>query len=157
MNSKEKTSVLHDLRYAQLIMHSIPETEFNYFIGNSHLHFNSSSICSCLLVLLHDLNDRHALKPDDFKRVCQYLKTDPAQSFEHLDRLLVNRATGNHIALTLAETQRLLQAITFLIDITDSGIKDNKVSHVSLWLRGLLEFVFMRAEGVLLVSEPAHS
>ena len=154
MNSKEKTSVLHDLKNAQLILNSIPEAEFNYFIGSHHLDFNSNSICSCLLVLLHDLNDNRVLMSEDMTRVCQYLKTDPHQPFENLIRLLTDRAVKNHIALTLAETQRLLQAITYLIDITDSGIKDNKISHVSLWLRGLLEFVFTRGEGLSLVSEP---
>lgn len=157
MNSKDKTNTLHALRYVQMILHTIPESEFNYFIGSSHLHFNSNSICSCLLVLLNDMNDRGEFKSDDMKKVCQYLKTDPQQSFESLERMLVNRAIGNHVALTLAETQRLLQVITYLIDMTNPCIKDNKISHVNLWLRGLLEFVFMRAEGLSIVSEPALS
>lgn len=155
MKSKEKIRVLHDLRYAGHILHSIPEREFNYFIGANHSRFNSSSICSCLLVLLNDLNDNRALDAEDFKRVCLYLKTDPGQSFADLVRLMTNRATGNDIALTLAETQRLLQGITYLIDITDPSMRDNKISYVSLWLRGLLEFLFMRAEGLSLIPEPA--
>lgn len=155
MKSKEKISVLHDLRYAQYILHTIPEREFNYFIGANHSRFNSSSICSCLLVLLNDLNDNMALDAEDFKRVCLYLKTDPGQSFADLVRLINNRATGNDIALTLTVTQRLLQGITYLIDITDPSMRDNKISNVSLWLGGLLEFLFMRGEGLSLVPEPA--
>lgn len=148
-------SVLHDLRYAGHILYTIPEREFNYFIGANHTRFNSSPICSYLLVLLNDLNDNRALDAEDFKRVCLYLKTDPGQSFTDLVRLITNRATGNDIALTLAETQRLLQGITYLIDITDPGMRYNKISYVSLSLRGLLEFLFMHAEGLSLVSEPA--
>lgn len=154
MNSKEKIRVLHTLKYAGHVLNSIPETEFNYFIGANHSQFNSGSICPCLLVLLNDLNDNKALEPEDIKMVCQYLKTDTEQSFEQLNRLIGNRATGNHIALTLTETQRFLQAIIYLTDLTDPAMNNNKIPHISFSLRGLIDFLFNYGEGLSVVVEP---